>query len=216
MHFEDWSRRRDNLICMSLAREPKDQELIRRAASGDREAFAAFFRRHRHGVYRFALNMSGSQATAEEVTQEVFMTLIREPDSYDPNRGSAAAFLYGIARNHVLRVKKREWRFAGLPDGEGDPDSAVWASEDSTIRDLIRDEEALAVRKAILSLPTAHREVVVLCELEEMSYAEAADILGCAIGTVRSRLHRARQSLRQTLEALREGDRKPRGAPEAE
>jgi RNA polymerase sigma-70 factor (ECF subfamily) len=200
---------------MSVAHEPEDQELLRRAATGDREAFAAFFQRHRHGVYRFALNMSGSEATAEEVTQEVFMTLIRDPGGYDPNRGSVAAFLYGIARYQVLRVRKREWRFAELPEGEGDPDSAVWASEDSTIPDLIRDEEALAVRKAILSLPPVHREAVVLCELEEMSYAEAADILGCAIGTVRSRLHRARQSLRQSLEGLREGDRKRREAPEA-
>jgi RNA polymerase sigma-70 factor (ECF subfamily) len=199
---------------MSVARE-EDQELLRRAATGDREAFADLFRRHRHGVYRFALNMSGSEATAEEVTQEVFMTLIREPGSYDPNRGSVAAFLYGIARNHVLRVKKRERRFAGLPDGEGDPNSEAWSCEDCTVRDLIRDEEALAVRKAILSLPPAHREVVVLCELEEMSYAEAADILGCAIGTVRSRLHRARRSLRQSLEALLAGDRKRREAPEA-
>jgi RNA polymerase sigma-70 factor (ECF subfamily) len=200
---------------MSVAHEPEDQELLRRAATGDREAFTAFYRRRQHGVYRFALNMSGSEATAEEVTQEVFMTLIREPGSYDPNRGSVAAFLYGIARNHVLRIRKRDWRFTELSKGEGDPDSAVWASEDSTIRDLIRDEEALAVRKAILSLPPVHREVVVLCELEEMSYADAADILGCAIGTVRSRLHRARQSLRQTLESLLEGDRNRREAPEA-
>jgi RNA polymerase sigma-70 factor (ECF subfamily) len=200
---------------MGVAHETEDQELLRRAATGDRDTFAALFRRHRHGVYRFALNMSGSETTAEEVTQEVFMTLIREPGSYDPNRGSVAAFLYGIARYQVLRVRKREWRFAELPEGEGDPDSAVWASEDSTIPDLIRDEEALAVRKAILSLPPVHREAVVLCELEEMSYAEAADILGCAIGTVRSRLHRARQSLRQSLEGLREGDRKRREAPEA-
>lgn len=200
---------------MSVAREPEDQELLRRAATGDREAFTALYRRRQHGVYRFALNMSGSEATAEEVTQEVFMTLIREPGSYDPNRGSVAAFLYGIARNHVLRVKKREWRFAELPDAEGDPDSEAWSCEDSTIRDLMREEEALTVRKAVLALPPVHREVVVLCELEEMSYEEAADILGCAIGTVRSRLHRARQSLRQTLEGLLEGDRKRREAPEA-
>jgi RNA polymerase sigma-70 factor (ECF subfamily) len=200
---------------MSVARAPEDQELLRRAATGDREAFTAFYRRRQHGVYRFALNMSGSEATAEEVTQEVFMTLIREPGSYDPNRGSVAAFLYGIARNHVLRIRNREWRFAELPEGEGDLDSEAWSREDNTIRYLIRDEEALAVRKAILSLPPVHREVVVLCELEEMSYAEAADILGCAIGTVRSRLHRARHSLRQTLESLLEGDRKRREAPEA-
>ena len=185
---------------MSAAQEPGDQELLRRAAAGDREAFAAFFRHRQNGVYRFALNMSGSKETAEEVTQEVFMTLIREPNSYDSSRGSVAAFLYGIARNHVLRVRKRERRFTELPDQEGDPGSGEWTSEDNTTGDLIRTEETMALRRAILALPPEHREVVVLCEFEEMSYAEAADILGCAIGTVRSRLHRARHSLRQSME----------------
>lgn len=201
---------------MSVAREPEDQELLRRAATGDREAFTAFYRRRQHGVYRFARNMSGSEATAEEVTQEVFMTLIRDPEIYDPNRGSAAACLYGLARNHVLRARKRDWRFAGLPDEDEDSVPAEWTSEDSAISGLIRDEESAAVRGAILALPPVHREVVVLCELEEMSYQEAAELLGCAIGTVRSRLYRARQSLRRTLETLRREHSTMKEAPETE
>ena len=189
---------------MSGAQEQDDARLLRLASAGEREAFAAFYRRRQQGVHRFALNMSGSPSTADEVTQEVFMVLIREPNIYDPGRGSIAAFLYGIARNHVLRIQKRERRVVELPDWDAEevsPDLAVANGPDI---DLIRSGEINLVRQAILALAPAHREVVALCELEEMSYAETADILGCAVGTVRSRLHRARQILRQELNLRRQ------------
>jgi RNA polymerase sigma-70 factor (ECF subfamily) len=198
---------------MSGALEHDDARLLRLAAGGDREAFEVFYRRRQQGVHRFALNMSGSPATADEVTQEVFMALVREPHIYDPGRGSIAALLYGIARNHVLRIQKKERRFAALPDCDGDevsPDVAV--ASDPEI-ELIRSAEINVVRQAILALAPVHREVVALCELEEMSYAEAADILGCAVGTVRSRLHRARQMLRQDLNLRRQARPDKRNVP---
>lgn len=189
---------------MSRAQDQEDADLLRRAAAGDEEAFSSFFRRRQQSVYRFALHMSGSPATAEEVTQEVFMTLIREPAIYDPERGSVAAFLYGVARNHVLRIQKRERRFAELrdaskEDGETAPENPDPGAE------LIRAHEVSRVRRAVLALPPPYREVVVLCELEEMSYVEAAEILGCPVGTVRSRLHRARGLLREELRRTARG-----------
>jgi RNA polymerase sigma-70 factor (ECF subfamily) len=182
---------------MSRARDQEDADLLRLAAAGDEEAFSTFFRRRYQSVYRFALHMSGSPATAEEVTQEVFMALVREPASYDPTRGSIAAFLYGVARNHVLRIQKKERRFLELPDADEQTGFALDNADPGV--DLIRAEGVSRVRRAIAALPSSYREVVALCELEEMSYVEAAEVLGCPVGTVRSRLHRARRLLREAL-----------------
>lgn len=189
---------------MSRAQDQEDADLLRRAAAGDEEAFSTFFRRRQQSVYRFALHMSGSPATAEEVTQEVFMTLIREPATYDPERGSVAAFLYGVARNHVLRIQKKERRFAELPEA-GEEGGEIASENPDPGAELIRAHEVSRVRRAVLALPPPYREAVVLCELEEMSYVEAAEILGCPVGTVRSRLHRARGLLREELRKAARG-----------
>src|SRR6478672_12990719 len=84
-----------------------DATLFRRMAAGDEQAFTALYRRRQAGIYRFALQMSGSEAIAEDVTQEVFLLLIREKSAYDPSRGTVQSFLYGVARNHVLRALER-------------------------------------------------------------------------------------------------------------
>ena len=165
-----------------------DGELLERMVSGDREAFAALYRRRQDGVYRFALQMSGSEALAEDVVQEVFLTLVRAGATYDPACGPVTAFLYGIARNHVRR---------GIGRGrQGSADSAPEPlAADQPETDLARRETIASVRAAVLALPVRYREVVVLCELEEMDCREAAEALGCAVGTVKSRLHRARRML---------------------
>jgi RNA polymerase sigma-70 factor (ECF subfamily) len=155
-------------------------------AEGDESAFAALYRRRQGAVYRFALHMSGSASVAEDVTQEVFLELMRDPAGYDPDRGALASYLYGMARNLVLR--------AGRGRGTG-PVPAQEPSAGDLLADLTRKEAIEAVRRAVLSLPPRYREVVVLCDLEEMEYAGAAEALGCAVGTVRSRLHRARALL---------------------
>ena len=165
-----------------------DGELLERMVSGDRDAFAALFRRRQAGVYRFALQMSGSEALAEDVVQEVFLTLMRAGATYDPACGPVTAFLYGIARNHVRRGIGRG-RYAST---ENAPEPLA---ADQPEVDLARRETIASVRAAVLALPVRYREVVVLCELEEMDCREAAEVLGCAVGTVKSRLHRARRML---------------------
>lgn len=165
-----------------------DSELLRSMLAGDEEALALLYQRRHPAIYRFALQMSGSRAIAEDVTQEVFLFLMREGHLFDPARGSVSAFLFGVARNHVLRRLRVEQLLSPLDD-DADQESPC------LLEDLTRAETIEAVRKAILSLPAKYREVVVLCELQELSYEETAEILDCAIGTVRSRLHRARALL---------------------
>lgn len=188
----------------------RDDVLLRRSAKGDEEAFALLYRRHQAPLYRFVLRMSGSPWAAEEIVQDVFMTLIREPNKFDPQRGALGAFLYGIARNRVMKhlersprdlpldeTREHESKVASLATDRFSP--AQWAE----LRER-RDQ----VRAAVLELPMEFREAVVLCELEELSYEEAAKVLDCPIGTIRSRLHRGRALLLAKLEILRDVPRR--------
>ena len=181
---------------MNPKNDLSDSELLRLMLAGDEEALALLYRRRQGGIYRFALQMSGSKTIAEDVTQDVFLFLMREGHVFDPARGSLSAFLFGVARNHVLRRLRVEHLLAPLGDESDDDVPLVHASSElCPLEDLTRAETIESVRKAVLSLPSKYREVVVLCELQDVSYGETAEILGCAIGTVRSRLHRARALL---------------------
>jgi RNA polymerase sigma-70 factor, ECF subfamily len=178
-----------------------DSELLQRASAGDEAAFVTLYRRRQGNVYRFALRMSGSEAVAEDVTQEVFLALLREAARYDATRSSLASYLFGIARNQVLRRLERERSYTPLPEYE-DEEAGTLQAVDNPLGDLTRQEMIEAVRQAVLALPPHYREVVVLCDLRELSYLETAEALGCAVGTVRSRLHRARALLGEKLRSL--------------
>ena len=179
----------------------RDDVLLRRSEAGDEEAFIELYRRRQGEIYRFAWHMSGSRTVAEEVTQEVFLILIRGAARYEPSRGSVAAFLFGAARNHVLRCLERDGKYvAGFATGdESDANVKEPVSADNPLEELARNETIESVRRAVLALPEAYREAVVLCDLGEMNYAEAARVMGCPEGTVRSRLHRARALLAKRL-----------------
>ncbi len=179
--------------------EPSDEDLLARLLKGEEEAFTSLYRRRQSSVYRFALQMSGSEAMAEDVTQEVFLALLVDGKGYDPGRGTLAAYLYGIARNKVLRFLERQGPSA-LHEAHAEPASA----ERGPLEELAGKQSVQAVRLAILALPLHYREVVVLCELHEMSYEQAAEALGCAVGTVRSRLHRGRSLLEEKLRGASE------------
>jgi RNA polymerase sigma-70 factor (ECF subfamily) len=191
---------------MTILKETTDDVLLRRAAKGDEEAFTLVYRRHQAPIYRFALRMTGSPWAAEEIVQDVFMTLIRDPKKYDARLGTVSAFLYGVARNRVLKYRERLPREVALEEKNEDGTGpgvilkdtvtpAVWAE---------KRERSAQVRAAVLELPDEFREAVVLCELQDMSYEEAADIIGCPIGTIRSRLHRGRTLLLAKLEIFRQ------------
>jgi RNA polymerase sigma-70 factor (ECF subfamily) len=189
---------------MSKAMTPSDDDLLQRMTAGDEEAFTALYRRHQSNIYRFALLMSGSAATADDVTLEVFLALMRGGHGYDSARGPLAAFLYGIARNQVLRI--RRWGRVCDPLEEETQEGEVIVrhliAEDDPLADIVRGEMIGTVRQAVLALPAHYREVVVLCDFQELSYAEAALALDCALGTVSSRLNRARTLLANRLRAM--------------
>jgi RNA polymerase sigma-70 factor (ECF subfamily) len=199
---------------MNIPEKDQDQALLKRSAKGDEEAFTTLYRRHAGPLYRFALRMTGSGWGAEEIVQDVFMTLIREPGKYDAQRGTLPAFLFGIARNKIMKHNERQPRDISLversEDGRGagitlrDPFTpAMWAEQ---------RERLEKVRAAVKELPVEFRETVVLCELEEMSYEQAAQMLDCPIGTIRSRLHRGRALLLAKLEMLRDAPQRWRSA----
>lgn len=164
-----------------------DRELLELSKNGDEEAFVVLYRRHQGPVFRFALHMSGRRETAEEVTQEVFLSLLSAQTTYAEERGALQGYLIGVARNQLRQHLGRDGRFVRLTEGSG--------SRAELLDTLNREQELEALSMAILSLPRNYREVVVLCELENVDYAQAAQQLGCPIGTVRSRLHRARALL---------------------
>ena len=174
-----------------------EKELIKRSKAGDEEAFIKLYRERYRGIYRFALHMSGSPSLAEDVTQEVFLMLMREARHFDAARGPLTAYLYGIARNLVADHLRRTRVESALAPGEGQ--SGGLRPSNDPLTDMTRREAMESLRQAILALPRHYREVIVLCELDEMDYARTAEILGCAVGTVRSRLHRARQLLSKKL-----------------
>jgi RNA polymerase sigma-70 factor (ECF subfamily) len=178
-----------------------DDDLLRLIAKGNEPAFVEFYRKHQGPVYRFALQMSGKTEIAEEVTQDVFMTVMSIAGQYDSSRGSAAAYLYGIARNFVLRCLDREKPYASSLSEIENSQALQSGDAHDLLGELTRNERLESLRKAVLALPPAYREVVVLCDLGEMDYADAAVALGCAIGTIRSRLHRARALLVEKMRA---------------
>jgi RNA polymerase sigma-70 factor, ECF subfamily len=173
---------------------PADQELLERALAGDEGAFAALYRLRQGAVYRFALHMSGSAAVAEDVTQDTFLELLKTGRRYDAARGTVRSFLFGMARNFVLR---RIGRVREEPLEDESADAC------DVLGDLTRRETIEQVRCAVLTLPPAYREAVVLCDLEDASYEEAAAALDCPVGTVRSRLNRARGMLVKKLSGVK-------------
>src|SRR5262245_46479532 len=136
-----------------------DEQLVSWSAAGDEEAFTTLYRRRQASVFRYAFHMCGRDDVAEEVTQDVFVTLIREPGRFDMRRGSVLSYLLGIARNHVLRVLEQDRSYLPVSDDDATEPAGY---EVDVLEQLTRDETIAAVRRAILTLPPVYREAVVL------------------------------------------------------
>jgi RNA polymerase sigma-70 factor, ECF subfamily len=197
-----------------------DASLVEALADGDCAAAHELYGRHCQPILRFAVSMTNSRAAAEDIVHDTFVELLYRPRNYDPARGSLRAFLYGIARHRIASSARRSVGAPPQPpDEEGQAGAAVEAGplELSAVAlagtpqdETERAQEIELLRAAIGSLPLAYREVIAWCDLEEVPYATVANILDCPIGTVRSRLHRARALLAGTLQSLRQQGSDPR------
>lgn len=186
---------------------PTDEELLSAALAGDERAFGELYRRWQGPMFRFARHMCGAENGAEDVVQEVFVALIENGEQFDPARGPLAAYLYGVARHQARRRLRTDGRYTPLDEERGD------AEDDNALGGNLVDVEMDAsavldrrlsialVHRLVLTLPVAYREALVLCDLHELGYAEAAAALGCPVGTVRSRLHRARALLAEKVKS---------------
>jgi RNA polymerase sigma-70 factor (ECF subfamily) len=187
-----------------MAMPPEDVQpelaLLARMKQGDEAAFVQIYRRHRDPVYRLALLYCGSTSHAADAMQETFVHFITQPGQYDPARGTLGAWLCGVARNIARKsVGGREDSTdpADLADDRAAHEDQI--DRDTPLERILRGETAEQVRRAVAALAPHYRDVLILCELSELSYAEAAQVCGIDIGTVRSRLSRARAQLAQRL-----------------
>jgi len=190
--------------------DPEEAALVRSVARGDPAAARELYERHGRAILRFSLTMTNHLETAEDIVHDTFLQLLRRPGQFDPARGSLRAYLYGIARHETARQQRTTLpiaRGAECDDealaAHGPAQAGPRYLQDSLDEHTDRARDIERTRAAVRALPFAYREVISWCDLEELPYADVASILGCPIGTVRSRLHRARALLAQALRAER-------------
>jgi RNA polymerase sigma-70 factor (ECF subfamily) len=177
-----------------------DEKLLQRASQGDETAFLLLYERYRAPVFRFAYRMLGAIELAEDVTHDCFLGLMKNPRNFDPARASLRTYLYAAARNLAYKHFRE-------PPGDGTTfvtvedytDELRMPACEEPLGKLLDAELSAEVRKAIARLPPLQREAVVLFEYEELSLGEIAAIIGAEVGTVKSRLFRAREALRKSL-----------------
>lgn len=168
-----------------------DSNLLERARNGDEAAFLDLYRQHREPIFRFAYRIRGSVESAEDLTQECFLELLR--GRFDPARGTALrTWLLAVVRNLALKQARRSVRELLAEDAEP-------ATEPDALARAIAFETGEAVRAAVAALPLLQREAIVLFEYEGLSLAEIANIVSADVGAVKARLSRARERLRRAL-----------------
>jgi RNA polymerase sigma-70 factor, ECF subfamily len=178
-----------------------DEQLLIRMQHGDEEAFGWIYKRYVSAITNFARYMGIPSGSTEDVAQDVFLALIHHARRFDPERGTVISFLFGIARNRTLRwIRDHSREVLSVPDQETLPSQ-------NPLTECSKEEQISRLRRAILGLPEHYREVVILCEIQELSYEKAAEVLGCVVGTVRSRLHRAREILTKRLQNASEEEK---------
>lgn len=170
-------------------------------AAGDTDVLLCVYNLYRDRIYAFAYRMLGVQATAEDITHETFLTLIQNPEKYDPVRSSILTFLCLIARTRILK----HFRRLGLEAEEGVDEQELHSIRDEYVSDplsaLLDRELETKVNEAIALLPPLQREVIILRKFQELSYYEISVITGTEVNVVKARLHRARQTLARKLAA---------------
>ncbi len=180
-----------------MADQLTDERLLAAAAGGDTEAFQSLYERYRDPIFRFAFRLLGSVEAAEDVTHDCFLSLIKQPGRFDPDKASLRTYIYAAARNQATKRYQSFGRETAIDELAEEPSVA---DRYGPMRLVLDDELAGEVERAVTSLPPLQREALVLFEYEDLSLAEIAEVVGADPGTVKQRLFRAREKLRARLE----------------
>jgi len=170
--------------------------LLERARGGEQAAFLQLYERHRNAIFRFAYRLLSSVELAEDVTHDCFLSLIRRPENFDPQRSGLRTYLYAAARNLAMKHFRSQGRETALDDLEEHPPAP---RREEPLRRLLDSELVAKVKEAVADLPPLQREALVLFEYEGLALNEIAEVVGTDVGAVKSRLHRARGRLRNSL-----------------
>lgn len=188
---------------MPLTDPTEDLALLTEMRRGNAGAFEALYRRHQAPLYRFALLRCGSPETAADVVQEIFLALLSNTLKFDPTRGVLQGFLFGVARNLVLKREEAQYRFVSTSradDDDSEPDDGLVDPAPQPPQRLLAQQQAETVRQALQQLAPHYRDVVILYEMHDLSYVEIAQVCNIDLGTVRSRLSRGRAKLVELLQ----------------
>ena len=181
-----------------------DDELIDRIKTGDEQAFKTLFDRHAGSVFGLCLRMVGNRLDAEDLTQEIFFRVFRSASSFD-HRSRVSTWIFRIALNQALnrlRDRKRD-RILSLDWlGGADERARTPLSEDRPDEDFERKEKRDRIWKAVQALPPSQRAVIVLQKYEGLSCEAIAEVMGCSVLSVQSKLHRAKQTLSRQLRRM--------------
>ena len=179
----------------------EETQLIDLAVHGDRNAFTALVEMNQERLFASMIQVTGSPDEAEEVVQEAFIRAFLKLDTFQRN-SQFFTWLYRIASNSALTRKRRNRARVSLDHWRENNGLEVTDTADAVDEPMLRQERVNLVRAAIQILSEDHRTILVLREMQERSYEDIAEILEISIGTVRSRLSRARNQLKVTLEAM--------------
>lgn len=188
--------------------EARDEDLVRRFQGGDAGAFAALVHRHERRVYNLALRMTGREEDARDATQDAFLAALRKLHTF---RGEAAftTWMHRVTVNACYDLLRKR-RGAPLPLGGDRADEGGPPRPEPAVPDHAeRVDVAIDVRRALLAVPEEFRAVLILCDVQDLSYEDAAAALGVPVGTVKSRLHRGRVALGRLLGGERPSPSRP-------
>ena len=180
-----------------MTNQDTDERLLEEAAQGKTVAFQILYERYRDPIFRFAYRMLGSVEAAEDVAHDCFLSLIKEPGRFDSTKASLRTYLYGAARNQAAKRYLTSSRESGIDELPNEPRVAAHLDP---ARQVLDNELAREVQRAIESLPPLQREALVLFEYEDLSLAEIGAVVGADSNAVKARLFRARDKLRARLD----------------
>lgn len=179
-----------------LPERTTDELLLEKAGKGDQAAFLELYDRYRDPIFRFAYRLLGSVDIAEDITHDCFLSLIRRPEGYRPERAALRTYLFAIARNLALKHFRNTGRETGLEEMTEEPEASP---RHAPLRRLLDEELAGQVREAVFNLPDLQREALILYEYEGLSLNEISAVVDADIGAIKARLFRARERLRRVL-----------------